>query len=104
MIKGRTLEANPIIAECLQEGNQLGTLIGIEIEATDVVVDTALGEVASAVVKIDDLFERGLSTVMKVRTGEFDIAQAGRLEGTGAEARIIADGRDAGAEEARIAD
>jgi len=98
------LEADAVVAERLEEGNELGSFIDTQIETPDVIVDAALRKVTPTIVELDDLFERGLTAVVKVGAGELYVAQAWSFEGPSEKPDIFSQRGDPSAEEPGIPD
>jgi len=82
MIEGGALEFNAVVGEGVHEGHKRSAIIGAEIEPSDVGAQAASGEVSTAIVELDDLFKSGLTPVVEIGTGEFDVAEAWSFEGS----------------------
>ena len=83
VVKRRALEADAIVSEGFEEGNDGDAVLGVNANLADAGAEVASGgEVALAGVEVQYLFEGGLAAVVEVGSGEFDVAKAGGLEGT----------------------
>ena len=123
VVKGGALEADAIVGEGFQEGDDGGAVLRVEADLADAGAEIAVGgEVALAGVEVHDLFEGGLASVVEVGPGKFNVAEAGGFEGTvriiglsrveerlaegveGVEVGVVGEGGDGSAEEAGVAE
>src|SRR5437899_12349554 len=84
MVKGSLLEADQLVGESLDERRQCSLLTRSQVQYLNVGIEVVLvgaGEVTAAVVEVHHLLQRQLAAVVEVGSGEFDVAQARRLEG-----------------------
>src|SRR5262245_44155202 len=81
MVEGSAFEAHAVVGQGFHEGYQRGTIARAQIERAQSPADVRPSrKIASARIEIDYLLERGLAAIVEIRSAEFDIAQAGRLE------------------------
>ncbi len=82
VIERSTLELDPGVGQRLHKGDQRVYLGIRKAERRDVRVFFRIVEVATAVVKLDDLRQVSGAAVVKVRPGQLDVAKRRGLEGT----------------------
>ena len=81
MIKRRALVAHSFIGKRFQERYDRNFIQRTKACPFKIGIHVRGGEITAVAVEVDHLAERGLSAVQKERAGEFDVAQAGRLNG-----------------------
>src|SRR3989442_1384130 len=86
MVEGCRLEADPVVGERLQEGDEIRPLIGLADQGADAVDrsvevgDVGIGEVTAPGVELHDLIEGEHAAVVHVGGAQLDVAERGRLE------------------------
>ncbi len=95
MVERRAFEAHAIVGKSFHEGDQHRLLVGVQAHCVQIPAAVGrFGKVSSPGIELHHLLERRQSAVMHVRTGEFDIAQSGRLEDAGGPWKIASAQRD----------
>ena len=84
MIEGRPFETHAIVVQRFEKRDQIGALRGVQREWNDLHRQVrCTGKIAAARREIHYLLERCLSSVLKIRAGELDVAESRDLEGAG---------------------
>ena len=120
MVERSSLVAHAIVAQGPQESRKRSLICCRKIDSADPGPKiTARREVSVPCIELQHLFERGLTAVVEVRTGKFDIAKTGSFKRAGGtrrrrseerqpesveatEANILRERRHAGAEKANV--
>src|SRR3989442_14970830 len=80
MVERRSLEADAVIGEGEEEGHERVLLRRGQAERPDLRVRERAAEVTPAIVEVHHLAQGGELAVVKVRAGQLDVAEPGRLE------------------------